>query len=170
MSDKFHSDETLLTSHKTPSFSFLTTSAKLVVFNVIKPFIKPTQTGLTATAISWSPSISETNRVPLTLWLTRGSSLARLDRKPRAWAAAFSTGRHEISARIRGDSLCPSRVNRGQIKHASRKLRVPLLFDPQLVRDQIAGRSSTVVVFRLNQPWLVRLISRRCVWLELKNV
>ena len=40
MPDEFHGDETLLTSHKIPSFSLLAMSAKMVVFNVIKLFIK----------------------------------------------------------------------------------------------------------------------------------
>jgi len=37
--DEFH-DETLLASHETLSFSLLAMSAKLMVFNVMKPFIK----------------------------------------------------------------------------------------------------------------------------------
>ena len=40
MSNKFYGDETLLTSHKILSFSSLAMSAKLIVFNVIKPSIK----------------------------------------------------------------------------------------------------------------------------------
>ena len=35
--DEFHGDETLLTSHETPCFSLLATSAKLMTFNVMKP-------------------------------------------------------------------------------------------------------------------------------------
>jgi len=38
--DGFHGDETLLTSHETPSFSLLAMSAKVVVFNVMKLSIK----------------------------------------------------------------------------------------------------------------------------------
>jgi len=37
--DEFH-DETLLASNETLSFSLLAMSAKLMVFNVMKPFIK----------------------------------------------------------------------------------------------------------------------------------
>ena len=40
MSDEFHGDETLLTSHETPSFSLLVILAKVMVFNVIKLFMK----------------------------------------------------------------------------------------------------------------------------------
>ena len=40
MSDEFHGDETLLTSHETPPFSLLTMSAKLMVFNVMKLSMK----------------------------------------------------------------------------------------------------------------------------------
>ena len=36
MSDEFHGDETLLTSHETPSFSLLAMSAKVMIFNVMK--------------------------------------------------------------------------------------------------------------------------------------
>jgi len=38
--DKFHGDETLLTSHETPSFYLLVMSAKLMIFNVMKPSMK----------------------------------------------------------------------------------------------------------------------------------
>jgi len=38
--DEFRSDETLLTSHETSSFSLLVTSAKLMIFNVMKLSIK----------------------------------------------------------------------------------------------------------------------------------
>ena len=38
--NEFHGDETLLTSHKTPLFSLLVMSAKVVVFNAVKPSIK----------------------------------------------------------------------------------------------------------------------------------
>ena len=41
MPDGFHGDETLLTSHETPSFSLLVMSTKLMVFNVIKLSMKP---------------------------------------------------------------------------------------------------------------------------------
>ena len=37
VSDRFYGDETLLTSHKISSFYFLATSAKLMIFNVMKP-------------------------------------------------------------------------------------------------------------------------------------
>ena len=37
MSDKFYSDETLLTSHKTLFLSLLAMSIKLIIFNIIKP-------------------------------------------------------------------------------------------------------------------------------------
>jgi len=40
VTDEFHGDETLLTSHETPYFSLLAMSAKMVVFNVIKLSIK----------------------------------------------------------------------------------------------------------------------------------
>ena len=40
MPDGFHGDETLLTSHKTPSFSLLAMSTKVKIFNVMKLFIK----------------------------------------------------------------------------------------------------------------------------------
>ena len=40
MSDEFHGDETLLTSHETPFFSLLATSVKLIIFNIIKLSIK----------------------------------------------------------------------------------------------------------------------------------
>ena len=40
MPDVFYGDETLLTSHETPSFSLLAMSAKVNVFNVIKPCMK----------------------------------------------------------------------------------------------------------------------------------
>ena len=38
--DGFHGDKTLLTSHETTSFSLLAMSAKVMVFNVIKPSMK----------------------------------------------------------------------------------------------------------------------------------
>jgi len=38
--DEFHGDEILLTSHETPSFSLLATSAKLMIFNVMKLSMK----------------------------------------------------------------------------------------------------------------------------------
>jgi hypothetical protein len=38
--DGFHSDETLLISYETPSFSLLAMSAKIKIFNIRKPFIK----------------------------------------------------------------------------------------------------------------------------------
>ena len=38
--DEFHGDETLLTSHETSYFSFLAMSAKLMVFNIMKPSLK----------------------------------------------------------------------------------------------------------------------------------
>ena len=38
--DEFHDDETLLTFHKTLLFSLLTMSTKLIIFNVMKPFMK----------------------------------------------------------------------------------------------------------------------------------
>jgi len=38
--DEFHGDEIFLTSHKTSSFFFLATSAKLIIFNVMKLYIK----------------------------------------------------------------------------------------------------------------------------------
>ena len=37
VSDKFHGDETLLTFHEILAFSLLTMSAKVMVFNVMKP-------------------------------------------------------------------------------------------------------------------------------------
>ena len=40
MPDEFYGDETLLTSHKTPSFSSFAMSAKVMVFNVIKLCMK----------------------------------------------------------------------------------------------------------------------------------
>ena len=40
VSDEFYGDETLLTSHETPSFYFLAMSVKVLVFNVMKPFMK----------------------------------------------------------------------------------------------------------------------------------
>ena len=40
MPDEFHGDKTLLTSHETPSFSFLVMTAKLIIFNVTKVSIK----------------------------------------------------------------------------------------------------------------------------------
>jgi hypothetical protein len=41
MPDEFHSDETLLTSHETTTFSLLATSAKLMIVNVMKLSMKP---------------------------------------------------------------------------------------------------------------------------------
>ena len=42
MPDEFHGDKTLLTSYETPIFSLLATSSvKLMIFNVIKFFMKP---------------------------------------------------------------------------------------------------------------------------------
>ena len=41
MPDEFYGDETLITSHETPFFSVLAMSAKLMVFNDIKPSMKP---------------------------------------------------------------------------------------------------------------------------------
>ena len=41
MTDEFHGDETLLTSHETPSFSLLAMLAKLMIFNVMKLSMKP---------------------------------------------------------------------------------------------------------------------------------
>jgi len=41
MTDEFHDDETLLTSHETLSFSLLAISAKLMIFNTMKFSIKP---------------------------------------------------------------------------------------------------------------------------------
>ena len=52
MSDEFHSDETLLTSHETLAFSLLDMSAKVIVFNVMKPFIKLTFRPVLATVIN----------------------------------------------------------------------------------------------------------------------
>ena len=40
MPDGFYSDETLIISHETLSFSLLTISAKLMIFNVMKSFMK----------------------------------------------------------------------------------------------------------------------------------
>ena len=40
MTDVFYSDEVLLKSHKTSSFSLLAVSAKLTIFNVMKLSIK----------------------------------------------------------------------------------------------------------------------------------
>ena len=40
MPDEFHDDETLLTSYETLFFSLLATSAKVVIFNVMKLSIK----------------------------------------------------------------------------------------------------------------------------------
>ena len=38
--DEFHGDETLLTSHETLAVSLLVMSAKMMVFNVMKSFMK----------------------------------------------------------------------------------------------------------------------------------
>jgi hypothetical protein len=38
--DEFHGNKTLFTSHETPFFSLLAMSAKMIVFNTIKLFIK----------------------------------------------------------------------------------------------------------------------------------
>ena len=38
---EFYGDETLLISHETPSFSLLAMSAKLMVFNAMKFYMKP---------------------------------------------------------------------------------------------------------------------------------
>ena len=40
MTDGFHGDETLLTSHETLAFSLLVMSAKVMVFNIMKPSMK----------------------------------------------------------------------------------------------------------------------------------
>ena len=40
MPNEFHDDETLLTSHETPSFFLLAMSTKVIVFNVMKPYMK----------------------------------------------------------------------------------------------------------------------------------
>ena len=40
MPDEFHDDENLLTSHETPVLSLFAMSAKIMVFNVMKPYIK----------------------------------------------------------------------------------------------------------------------------------
>ena len=40
MLDEFYGDETLLTSHETLSFSLLIMSAKLIIFNAMKPCMK----------------------------------------------------------------------------------------------------------------------------------
>ena len=40
VSDGFYGDETLHTFHKTSSFPLLAMSAKLMIFNVIKPYMK----------------------------------------------------------------------------------------------------------------------------------
>ena len=40
MPDEFHGDETLLTSHETLAFSLLAMSAKVMIFNVMKPYMK----------------------------------------------------------------------------------------------------------------------------------
>ena len=40
MSDEFYGDKTLLTFHENLAFSLLAMSAKVMVFNVMKPFIK----------------------------------------------------------------------------------------------------------------------------------
>ena len=47
MPDEFHDDEILLTSYETPSFPLLVMSAKLIVFNIMKSFMKSPLTGLT---------------------------------------------------------------------------------------------------------------------------
>ena len=39
--DEFHGNETLLTSHETPSFFLLAMSAKLMIFNIMKLSMKP---------------------------------------------------------------------------------------------------------------------------------
>ena len=41
MSDGFHGDEALLTSHETSLFSLLAMSAKLMIFNAMKLSMKP---------------------------------------------------------------------------------------------------------------------------------
>ena len=46
MSDEFYDDKILLTFYETLSFSLLTTSAKLIIFNVMKLYEISTQTGL----------------------------------------------------------------------------------------------------------------------------
>ena len=46
MPDEFYGDETLLTSHKISSFYILALSAKLMIFNIMKPSIKLVETGL----------------------------------------------------------------------------------------------------------------------------
>ena len=40
MPDEFYGDKTLVTSHETPFFSLLAMSAKMKVFNVMKPSMK----------------------------------------------------------------------------------------------------------------------------------
>jgi len=40
MTYKFHGDETLLTSHETLAFYLLAMLAKIMVFNIMKPFMK----------------------------------------------------------------------------------------------------------------------------------
>ena len=40
MPNEFYGNETLLISHETPAFSLLTMSAKLMIFNIMKSFIK----------------------------------------------------------------------------------------------------------------------------------
>ena len=51
MLDEFHNDETLLTSHETLVFSLLAMSAKVIVFNVMKPSIKLTLRLVLATVV-----------------------------------------------------------------------------------------------------------------------
>ena len=46
MSDEFYDDKILLTFYETLSFSLLTTSAKLIIFNVMKLYEISTQIGL----------------------------------------------------------------------------------------------------------------------------
>ena len=41
VSDEFYGVETLLTSHENSSFSLLIMSVKSIIFNVMKPFMKP---------------------------------------------------------------------------------------------------------------------------------
>ena len=77
MTDEFHGDEIILISHKTSSFSLLATSAKLMIFNIMKLSMKlPLRLALAVRLVSNYPLTagSYTSRC---LRTSRGKNLER---------------------------------------------------------------------------------------------
>ena len=71
MLDEFRGDETLLTSHETPSFDFLSLPAKLMVFNVMKPSMKlPLKLALLVLQ-------------PFTSWTNKATKKLKVEKLPR---------------------------------------------------------------------------------------